>query len=142
MPWWIWFGAALLLLLLEVGVSNDFYLMFFSCGALAVGLIGLVGLELPLWVEALLFAVLSIVSLVLFRGRLIDRLRAGPGRPIDSMIGEAARTLTDIKPGEIGQAELRGSVWKARNAGTEPLAAESRCRVEKIEGLTLSIKAE
>jgi len=142
MPWWVWLGGALLLLLLEVGVSNDFYLIFFGCGALAVGLIGLVGLELPLWVEVLLFAMLSIVSLVLFRERLVDRIRGGPGRPVDSMVGEAARVLAEIKAGEVGQAEMRGSVWKARNVGAEPLAAESRCRVEKIDGLTLWVKAE
>jgi membrane protein implicated in regulation of membrane protease activity len=47
-----------------------------------------------------------------------------------------------LVPGAIGKAELRGSVWNARNAGREALAAGQRARVERVEGLVLQLRAE
>ena len=39
-----------------------------------------------------------------------------PGRDVDSLVGEIAMPLDDIVPGAVGRAELRGTVWSARNA--------------------------
>jgi membrane protein implicated in regulation of membrane protease activity len=41
----------------------------------------------------------------------------------------------------MGQVELRGSVWSARNSGDATLAAGQRARVESVDGLILSVRA-
>jgi inner membrane protein len=48
----------------------------------------------------------------------------------------------DIAANAIGKAELRGTSWTARNVGEKPLARGERCTVERIEGLTIFIRAE
>jgi membrane protein implicated in regulation of membrane protease activity len=40
----------------------------------------------------------------------------------------------------IGKAELRGSTWNARNVGETPITEDQRCRVESVDGLTLSVR--
>ena len=42
----------------------------------------------------------------------------------------------------MGKAEMRGTSWTARNIGEKPLARGERCTVERIEGLTIFIRAE
>jgi membrane protein implicated in regulation of membrane protease activity len=37
---------------------------------------------------------------------------------------------------------MRGSSWSARTVGAEALKPGQRCRVEKVEGLTLWLRAE
>ncbi len=58
------------------------------------------------------------------------------------MVGESAIPLEDLVPGGTGKAELRGTTWTAHNAGPALLNKNQRCKVERIEGLTLWITAE
>jgi membrane protein implicated in regulation of membrane protease activity len=42
----------------------------------------------------------------------------------------------------VGTAELRGTSWTARNIGPAPLANGQRCKVQRVDGLMLYVKAE
>jgi membrane protein implicated in regulation of membrane protease activity len=42
----------------------------------------------------------------------------------------------------VGKVELRGTTWTAHNDGPVPLARGQRCRVTRVDGLTLGIVAE
>jgi membrane protein implicated in regulation of membrane protease activity len=66
---------------------------------------------------------------------------AGSDR-VDSLVGEAATASEDIPSGGVGKAELRGTTWTARNSGTALLAKNTRCRVERVDGLTIWIRPE
>src|SRR5262247_1756148 len=70
MPWWTWIAAGALLLVAEAVLPTDFFLVFFGAAGLVVGLAMLLGLHLPAWAQWLLFAALTIVSLVVLRPRL------------------------------------------------------------------------
>ena len=81
MPWWGWVSIGIILMGLELtAVDAAFYLIFVGAAAVCVGIVGLAGVELPVWGQLLAFAVLAVASMVLFRGRLYDRIRGGlPG---------------------------------------------------------------
>jgi len=61
---------------------------------------------------------------------------------IDSLIGETCVAVEDMAINAVGKAELRGTSWTARNAGDKPLARGQRCTVERVEGLTIFVRAE
>jgi membrane protein implicated in regulation of membrane protease activity len=61
---------------------------------------------------------------------------------VDTMVGETAVLLDDVAPGQTGKAELRGTTWSARNAGTASLHKGQRTSVAKVDGLTLWLKSE
>jgi len=84
------------------------------------------------------------VSLLFFRNPLLARMRRGTaaGTSIDSLVGETATPLEDISPDAIGRAELRGTTWTARNGDSLPVARGQRCLVQRVDGLTLWIRAE
>jgi inner membrane protein len=42
----------------------------------------------------------------------------------------------------VGKAEMRGTSWNTRNIGDQPLARGQRCRVERVEGLMIFVRAE
>ncbi len=64
------------------------------------------------------------------------------GKRVDRFEDEAAVVLEEVAPGGVGKAELRGTSWSARTAGAAALARGQRCRVERVEGLTLWLRAE
>ncbi len=143
MDWWIWVLGGLVLLLAEVLTPGGFFVVFFGAGAILVGALKLVGWGGPAWAEWLVFTVLSVASLALFRDPLMRRfnLKTGKGS-VDRMEGERALVTEDVPPGGVGKAEMRGTSWSARSTATVLLARGQRCRVERVEGLTLWLKAE
>ena len=144
MAWWFWMLVGLAFLGAEVLTPSGFYLLFFGLAALVVGTFRAVGwAELP-WTQWLLFSGLSILSLIAFRGPLHARVvsRQEPPEPIDSLVGEVAVVLEDLPVGGVGKAELRGSTWTVRNGGMTPLGKGRRCRVERVDGLTLGVRGE
>jgi hypothetical protein len=140
MPWWAWLVLGLILLGGEMLTPGGFYLLFFGCGALAVGLLGLVGLDTPVWGQWLLFTVLSVALIAVVRPRIVGRLRSSGSAIGDTVVGEWVLVETPIAPGAIGRGELRGSVWTVCNAGNAALNPGDRCRVERVEGLTLHVR--
>jgi len=112
-------------------------------GALLVAPLALLGLpEAAQWVA---FSALSLIGLATLRGPLLRRLgqKPAPSAEIASELkGEQATLLTDLAAGDEGKAELRGTPWTVRAASGIPLRKGQRCLVERVEGLTLWVRAE
>jgi len=140
--WWLWLLFGLVLLILEVQAFGSFYLMFFGVGALLVGLASAVDLVEAPWLEWVLFTALSIISLVLFRARLLQSVADTTTAKVDSLVGETAIAAEDIPAGGVGKAELRGTLWNAQSETPAAILKGTRCRVARVEGLTLWIRAE
>jgi inner membrane protein len=141
--WWLWVLIGLALLGVEVFTPGGFFVLFFGVGALVVGALVGLGIGGPPWAQWLIFSVVSVVSLLLFRSRLLARFgHDAPGLRLDTLEGEVATPIEDLVPDAIGKAELRGTVWTVRNADERTLAKGQRCRVLRVDGLTLHLRAE
>ena len=141
--WWHWVVLGLILIAAEMAASGGFYIIFFGIGALVVG--GLVGFNIvgPEWVQLLLFSAISILSLVLFRSRLLRALQQDPQRPpVDALVGEVGTAVETLGPGVVGRIELRGTSWSGRNDGAATVVEGARVRVIRVEGLLLHVEAE
>lgn len=144
MAWWIWLLLGMAFVMLELQIASSFFLLGFGIGAFAVGLLVAVGVGGAAWLQWLLFSVLSIVAVLLLR-RFVRVAHPTPWsgeREIDSMVGAEAVVLDDLPAGGVGRAELRGTTWTARSAGDHPLAKGQRCRVTRVEGLTVWLQAQ
>jgi membrane protein implicated in regulation of membrane protease activity len=150
MQWWLWLVLGLLLMGGEILTPGGFFVIFFGVGALVVGALAGFGLAGPHWMQWLLFSVISVGALLLFRGKLVALTRAsgppsnvaGLGAGVDALVGELVTPMDDLAPGAVGKAELRGTSWSARNDSERALARGQRCRVTRVDGLTLFIRGE
>lgn len=144
MVWWYWMVLGLGLLAAEMTTPGGFYILFFGLSALLVGT--LAGLEIVnmAWLQWLLFSVIAIGSLLLFRGPLLARMSAGHTAhgEIDSLVGEVVIPLEALPAGAIGKAELRGTTWTAKNVGPTAFHKGQRGKVTNVDGLTLWITSE
>ena len=77
MTWWYWLVLGLVLIALEMASSGGFYIIFFGVAGIIVALLAATGLAAQNWVQWLLFSVLSVASLLLFRNPLMRRLNLG-----------------------------------------------------------------
>jgi membrane protein implicated in regulation of membrane protease activity len=145
MVWWLWVIVGLTLLVMEMATPGGFFALFFGVGALAVSVLAALGLG-PVW-QWIAFPVISLALVLLLRGRLQERLRRSPGPPVDSLVGQEVVLLEDLPPGGEARAELRGVPWSARAAQgrdlaeARTLAKGQRCKVERVDGVVLYVKA-
>lgn len=140
MLWWHWIAIGLVLAGLELLTPGGFFIVFFGVGAILVGVLEALGMANPGWVQWLLFTVLSIAALMMFRKPLLARMRVpDSGAVVDSFVGEVAVPDADIAPGAVGRAQLRGSAWQARNVGATTALRGQRCRVVRVDGLTVDL---
>ena len=143
MHWWQWLVVGIVLVALEMAAAGGFYVIFFGIAALVIGSLHLFGLAGPAWLQFLLFSVIAVASLALFRSPLMRWLQLDqPGRDVDSLVGEIAVPVEDIVPGEVGRAELRGTIWSARNSSAMALIRGQRCRVTRVDGLMIFLEPE
>ena len=143
MIWWYWILLGLVLAAIELATPGGFFVIFFAAGAVLVGLIELVGIVETDSVQWVLFTVVSIAMLALFRRPLVDRRNRAEVRDgVDSLVGELAIAAEAIAPGQYGRAQLRGSTWTARNVGGRATVAGERSRVVAVRGLELDIQPE
>ena len=141
MSWWIWVLAGFALLAIEMA-STTMHVGFFGLGAFIEGLIVSFGVGGPLWAQIFTFTIVSLVLLFFVRPYVMKRMKLTETRVVDTLIGESAVAIDSMGPGVIGKAEMRGSTWTAINAGTSPLLAGQRARVERVDGLTIHIRAD
>jgi membrane protein implicated in regulation of membrane protease activity len=137
----MWLAGGLVLLLIELATPSGFFVMFFGLGAITVGVlqgIGILGSAAAQW---FIFTALSIIYLLVFRGRL-QRGVDSPAANIDTLIGELAVPRERILPGHVGRVDLRGTLWNARNDAASSIETGQRCRVTAVDGLTIYVQPE
>ena len=139
MPWWGWITLGGLLLIAEL-LSGALYLLFVGIAAILVGILVLLVSDLPFWSHWPIFAVLALALLVGLRRHAHERINRSGG--FEAIAGENALVIDEIAPAGYGQASLRGAKWTARNVGRSTLTDGQRVRVERVNGLTLELRAE
>jgi membrane protein implicated in regulation of membrane protease activity len=142
MEWWLWLAGGLALVVAELATPSGFFILFFGIGALTVGVLDALGIVENLGIEILLFTVLSVMFLLMFRGRLRARFEMPKSSNVDTLIGVVATVQEPMTPGVMGRVEVRGSMWAARNTSDVTLGAGQRARVAAVDGLTLAVIPE
>lgn len=143
MIWWLWMVLGIVLLALEAATPGGLFALFFGLSAILVGIITVAGWAGPASTQWLLFSAISVAFLLLLRQPLRARLNlTGNQRPVDSFVGESAIVLEEVPPAGVGKVELRGSSWSGRNSSQAALTKGQRCRVDRIEGLTVWVRPE
>jgi membrane protein implicated in regulation of membrane protease activity len=131
----IWLIAALALAGAEA-LTGDFFLLMLGGGALAAAGSSLIFDDV--WVHGAVFAVVSVLLLVLVRPALRKHFMAGTGlpEPAKALEGKAALVLDRVGQHQ-GQVKLDGEVWTARPLNdADVFEPGDHVTVVKIDGAT------
>jgi membrane protein implicated in regulation of membrane protease activity len=141
MQWWTWFVLGTLLLAIELfAIDAQFFLIFIGAAAIVVGLIGMLGINLPVWLQWVLFAALAVAAVVTMRKQIYAKLRNRPEGKVTSDVDQLVRLAQELEPGKSTRVEYRGASWTALNVGTSAIPAGEEGRIESVDGLTLHIR--
>ena len=143
MAWWAWLVLGIGLLAVEMFlIDAQFYLVFVGMAAAVVGLLGLMGVPTPEWGQWLVFAVLSLASVLALRRPLYQLVRNRSGHVEQRLtLGDRVTLPVRLEPGESCRVDYRGSSWSARNVDRAAIEAGKEAVIDQVDGLTLHIKA-
>ncbi len=142
MAWWSWCILGVALLGIELlAVDAQFYLVFAGLSAVVVGLLGLVGLELPIAGQWLLFAVLAVTAMFTLRRPIYTKLMNKPLGNVSTDLDQRVVLAQELGPGKSCRIEYRGSGWTAINIGDQPIPSGGAARIDSIDGVTLRVRA-
>lgn len=134
--WLILVAVMLVVEIFTMGLTT----IWFSLGAVAAAIAA--GLDAPLWVQILLFTVVSVVIMILVRPfalKVMDRNRTKTN--IDEVIGQQAEVIEPIdNQKEQGKVRFRGVEWMARSVDGSTVAAGDVVTVEEVSGVKLLVK--
>lgn len=111
--WLIWTIIALICLILELS-SGDFYVTCFAIGALCSVVVSL--FPSPIWLQVLVFAIASVLSILFIRPSLLKHLHAKGHERVsnaDALIGRTGLVIEQINGEEPGYVKIDGDEWRA-----------------------------
>lgn len=135
----LWIIAIVVLLIAE-GVTSGLVTIWFAIGALAALLVELLGA--PIWLQAVVFLIVSFVTLVLTRPLAQRYLNSKTkATNADRLIGrECIVTETIDNVAGTGSVTVGGQTWTARSLSDAVIRAQTRAVVRRIEGVKLIVE--
>ncbi|QKK10533.1 MAG: NfeD family protein [Pseudomonadota bacterium] len=140
----IWFLIGLALVLAELAVPGVI-LIFFGIGAWVAALTTWLDLTTSLDSQLMVFAITSVVLLVLMRrwikGRMYGHVTEEQDLNVDldEFVGYRVTVTQTIEPGKgDGRVEFKGAPWNAM--ADESIAAGEQAVIEKVDGITLKVR--
>ena len=138
--WLIWVIISIVCLILELS-SGDFFLLCFAIGAAVAAIIAGCGASIT-W-QIIIFAVVSALSLLLLRPKLIKKLHK-PNRVrlsnAEAMVGQEGRVSERIDEGGFGRVAIDGDDWKARSEDDSAIEKGVRVCVVKMHSIIAIVK--
>lgn len=135
----IWLVIVAVMLIIEI-FTMGLTTIWFSIGAVASAIAA--ALDAPLWIQILLFVVVSLFVMFLVRPfamRVVNRERMRTN--LDAVIGEQAvvqETIDNQK--EQGKVVFRGVDWMARSLDNTLIPEGEVVQIEEISGVKLVVK--
>lgn len=133
---WLWIAIGFAIIeAITVGIVS----IWFALGAVAAMLASLVIGDL--FIQVLVFAVVSAFLLVKTRKIAVEKLKIGQHKTnIDELIGEECAVVTAIEAHETGEVKLNGKIWRAVSESHQAYKVGDLANVMRIEGVTIIIK--
>ena len=139
----IWFSLLLVFLVVEAACPIHLVSIWFSAGALVAMVASFFGAAV--WLQALLFLVVSSVLVVLLWPFIKKFLNPKLTKTnVDAIVGSEGYVTTDIdNVSATGQVKLGAMEWTARSTSGSNIPKGSLIRVDRVEGVKVYVsKAE
>ena len=137
----VWVVLALILIALET-VTVAFIGIYLGVGALCAAIVA--ALDGALWLQLVVFAVVSAATLYLTRPALRSRFVNAPLVPsnVPALVGRRGVVVVAIPAGTGGRGQVRIGTedWSARSAGEEAIATGETVEVVAIEGVAAIVR--
>lgn len=134
-----WLGLMIVLVIIEA-MTVSLTTIWLAAGALVACFLAF--FNVPLWIQILVFLVVSLILIIYTRPVAVKYLKVGSHKnSIDSLIGSKGFVVMDITEHTTGQVKVRGQIWTAVSKSGTTIVKDTEVVIEGIEGVKLIVKA-
>ncbi len=137
----IWFVVAVTLFTVEAITPGVFIFMFFGVGALVNGVITFFAPDFALIYQGLIFLVISIGSILLFRNQIRSKFfneKKSEDQLKDDFNGKKVTAAVNFV-NQVGTVNFNGSLWKAESLDEDVMLGEILI-IKDYNNITLTVK--
>ncbi len=138
--WLLWTLVCVVALILEVS-SGTFYLMCFAIGAVAAVVVSLMGI--PLWLQVLVFSVISAVSVFCVRPLLVKCLHPVQKERLSNasaLVGRQGVVIEPISAERPGYVRVDGDEWRAVTADGTMIERGVNVRIIAMNSIVVTVE--
>ena len=133
----IWLIIGIVLTILEI-VSTTFVVLFFGIAGLITALVSFLGVS-SVTLQMLIFAVVGIGGLVLFRGKLSAAAHKGGATDYSSLVSKVIVLDSAIPANGRAAIMHMGTTWTAINESSVPFLVGESVQIVRLEGVKLVV---
>ncbi|MBO1363899.1 NfeD family protein [Prevotella sp. A2931] len=137
--WLLWTIIMFVCLILELS-SGDFYVTCLAIGALAAAVSAV--FHLPFWIQVIVWALCSVLSIWLIRPRLLRRLHDRQHERLsnaDALIGREGTVIESVDPNGFGYVQVDGDAWKAVSTDEATIRKGERVRIISRDSIIVTV---
>lgn len=137
--WAVWTAIAIVCLIIELG-SGDFFVTCFAIGALCAMLTSF--FCAPLWLQVLVFALCSVLSIIFIRPSLLRHVHNHKERlsNADALIGRTGTVIEPIAPEGFGYVKVDGDEWKAQTHADTTINVGETVRIVARDSIIVRVE--
>ena len=138
--WLLWTLVCVVALILEVS-SGTFYLMCFAIGAVGAVVVSLMGT--PLWLQVLVFSVISAVSVFCVRPLLVKCLHPVQKERLSNasaLVGRQGVVVEPISAERPGYVRVDGDEWRAVTADGTMIERGVNVRITAMNSIVVTVE--
>lgn len=137
--WTLWVIAGVFFLIIEV-ITPNFIIGSFALGCFGAGLTAFFVPDLT--IQLVVFALTTLLFLLLIRSVSLKFLDEETARTnVDSLIGEKARVLKEVGPGEKrGRVKIGGEDWMVVSEDESSIKVDEIVEVVRVDGAKVIVK--
>ena len=139
--WWtLWAVVAMVCLIMEMS-SGDLFITCFGIGALVALVVSI--FAVPLWVQIIVFAVFSVLSIFFLRPHLVALIHRGGHERLSNaqaIIGRVGEVSETVKAGGYGRVKLDGDDWKAQTDWADDLPVGTKVRIIGMDSIIVKVE--
>ncbi len=137
--WLVWLIISIVCVIIEM-TSFDFFVTCFAIGALGAMVGAIVGL--PLWMQIVVWAVISVLSIMFIRPVLTSHIHASDDKRVsnaDALIGRTGTVIETIAADGFGYVKIDGDEWRSVAADGMEIAKGERVEVISRDSIILTV---
>ena len=135
----VWLVILAVMIVLEI-FSLGLTTIWFGIGAIGAAIVSWMGYGI--WVQLIVFAVLSVMAMAVFRPLAVKYLNKDKEKTnIDGVVGEVVVVTKEINNEmAAGEVQLNGMSWTARSQDGRVIPEAERVTVVSVQGVKLIVK--
>tara|TARA_R110000782_G_scaffold156515_1_gene248701 strand:+ start:183 stop:641 length:459 start_codon:yes stop_codon:yes gene_type:complete len=138
---WYWLIAAVVMIIIEM-ILPAAYFLWMGISAFIVGLIIYAAPSMPVLIQVIIFGVLSVVSLILYKRHKKSNPNVNDqpnlNRRGEQYVGRSF-TLDEAIVNGVGKVKVDDSIWKVKG---NDMPAGMKVRVMSVEGTIFNVETE